>query len=59
LWRLIKQAKNEARLIELDPKYVDVIVRRWQEFAGGVATRVSDGAPFGGILKEQEMAVQT
>lgn len=23
-----------ARLIELDPKYVDVIVRRWEEFSG-------------------------
>ena len=23
-----------ARLIELDPKYVDVIVRRWEEFTG-------------------------
>ena len=22
---------RQARLIELDPKYVDVIVRRWQE----------------------------
>jgi len=35
-----------ARLIELDPKYVDVIVRRWQEFAGGRATRQSDGVAF-------------
>lgn len=26
---------REARLMELDPKYVDVIVRRWQEFTGG------------------------
>jgi DNA modification methylase len=26
-----------ARLIELDPKYVDVIVRRWQDFSGGRA----------------------
>ena len=23
-----------ARLIELDPKYVDVIVRRWEDFTG-------------------------
>lgn len=27
-----------ARLIELDPKYVDVIVRRWQEWTGELAT---------------------
>jgi len=35
-----------ARLIELDPKYVDVIVRRWQEWTGKQATRESDGALF-------------
>ena len=28
-----------ARLIELDPKYVDVIVRRWEEFTGQTAIR--------------------
>jgi DNA modification methylase len=33
-----------ARLIELDPKYVDVIVRRWEEFTGKQATRDADGA---------------
>jgi DNA modification methylase len=27
-----------ARLLELDPRYVDVIVRRWQEATGGSAT---------------------
>ncbi|MBM3550142.1 MAG: DNA methylase N-4, partial [Alphaproteobacteria bacterium] len=27
-----------ARLMELDPKYVDVIVTRWQEFTGREAT---------------------
>jgi DNA modification methylase len=35
-----------ARLIELDPKYADVIVRRWQEWTGKQATRDSDGALF-------------
>lgn len=35
-----------ARLIELDPKYVDVIVRRWQDWTGKQATRESDGAAF-------------
>ena len=29
-----------ARLIELDPKYVDVIVRRWEEFSGNKASRL-------------------
>ncbi len=33
-----------ARLMELDPKYVDTIVRRWQDWTGKLATRESDGA---------------
>ncbi|UZR28037.1 DNA methyltransferase [Methylococcus mesophilus] len=35
-----------ARLIELDPKYVDVIVRRWQGYSGKTATRIADGIAF-------------
>ena len=35
-----------ARLIELDQKYVDVIVRRWEAFTGKQATRASDGVRF-------------
>lgn len=38
---------RRARLIELDPKYIDVIVRRWQSWAGKQATREADGALFG------------
>lgn len=34
-----------ARLVELDPKYCDVIVRRWQQFTGKPATR-ADGLTF-------------
>lgn len=32
-----------ACLIELDPKFVDVIVRRWQQFTGRLAIREQDG----------------
>lgn len=35
-----------ARLIELDPKYVDVIVRRWQDYSGEQAIRESDELSF-------------
>lgn len=35
-----------ARLMELDPKYVDVIVRRWQDFTGRRAVHAASGQPF-------------
>lgn len=41
-----EKSGRQARLIELDPKYVDVIVRRWQDYAGAQATRLSDGVAF-------------
>lgn len=39
--------------IELSPAYVDVIVRRWQEFAKGAATLDGDGRIFAEIAKER------
>lgn len=35
-----------ARLIELDPKCVDVTARRWQDWTGEQATCETDGAMF-------------
>lgn len=46
-----------ARLIELDPKYVDVIVRRWQDWTGKQATRQSDGAAFDDLSELGEIRV--
>ena len=37
---------RRARLMELDPKYVDVIVRRWQIWSGEQAVRDDDGVAF-------------
>ena len=37
---------RHARLIELDPKYVDVIVQRWQEFTGEEAILLATGEAF-------------
>jgi DNA modification methylase len=33
--------------LELSPAYVDVAVRRWQNFTGQAAVRERDGAAFG------------
>ena len=37
---------RRARLIELDPKYVDVIVKRWEEFTGKRAIHAEKGEEF-------------
>ncbi|WLQ13270.1 site-specific DNA-methyltransferase [Hahella aquimaris] len=43
-----------ARLIELDPKYVDVIVRRWEAFSGGRATLAGSNRSFADVAAERE-----
>jgi DNA modification methylase len=37
-----EKSGRRARLIELDPRYVDVIVRRWEEWTGEVAQDEQD-----------------
>jgi DNA modification methylase len=37
---------RRARLVELDPKYVDVIVQRWQSTTGGSASHAITGEGF-------------
>ena len=35
-----------ARVIEYDPLYCDVIIRRWEKLTGKSAELASDGRPF-------------
>ncbi len=51
-----EKAGRQARLIELDPKYVDVIVRRWQEYAGAQAVREADGVRFDDLVGTADAA---
>jgi DNA modification methylase len=39
--------------IELDPKYVDVIVQRWQTLSGKQATLECDGRTFEAVAAER------
>ncbi len=37
---------RQCRMLELDPKYVDVIVKRWEEFTGKEAVHAETGVLF-------------
>jgi DNA modification methylase len=41
-----EKTNRQARLMELDPKYVDVIVKRWQDFTGLIAVNEKTGKTF-------------
>jgi DNA modification methylase len=49
-----EKAGRQARMIELDPKYCDVTVMRWQEFAAGTAILEGDGRSYDEIAAERE-----
>jgi len=38
---------RQARLIELDPKFVDVIVKRWEDYTGKKAVRENGASELG------------
>lgn len=37
---------RNARILELDPRYTDVIVKRWEEFTGKVAELADEHCSF-------------
>lgn len=44
---------RQARLIEIEPQYVDVSVQRWQNFTGLNATLDGDGRTYAAIAQER------
>ena len=45
---------RQARLIELDPKFVDVIVKRWEDYTGKKAVRENGGSVLEETLQANE-----
>ena len=48
-----ERRERKARLMEIDPKYADCIVRRFQEYTGKQATLDGDGRTFDDITQER------
>ena len=51
-----EKADRDCRMMELDPKYCDVIITRWQDFTGQTATLESTGQAFGELSEERKAA---
>jgi len=48
-----ERSGRQARLVEMEPKYCDVIIRRWQEYSGKQAVLESDGRAFKDLAVER------
>ena len=51
-----ERRNRKARLIEIDPKYADVIVQRWQDYTGKQAKLDGDGRTFDEVARERRKA---
>ena len=47
---------RECRMMELDPKYCDVIIKRWQDFTGKTAVLEGDGKTFVEIKEDRDVS---
>ncbi|MGA9625851.1 MAG: site-specific DNA-methyltransferase [Bryobacteraceae bacterium] len=51
-----ERSGRQARLIEMEPRYCDVIIRRWQEYSGKQAVLEGDGRSFHEIAGDRQPA---
>ncbi|MGB3667886.1 MAG: site-specific DNA-methyltransferase [Bermanella sp.] len=48
-----EKTNRKARLMELDEKYVDVIINRWQDFTGKLAVHTATGKTYSELKQER------
>ena len=48
-----EKTNRQARLMELDEKYVDVIIKRWEEYTGKKAVHIETGKTYGELQDER------
>jgi len=51
-----EKTARDCRMMELDPKYCDVIIKRWQDFTGQTAMLEATGQTFAELQAEREAA---
>lgn len=54
-----EQCGRRVLAMELSPAYVDVAVRRWEAFSGGMAVHASSGLSFAQVAAERAPEVET
>lgn len=52
----LREAGRRARLVEVDPGYCDVVVRRWQEHTGEAAVLENNGRSFNEVAAGRQSA---